>query len=214
MRGLLAEREGPQVNFLSLAFNSPLLDKLDLLLREKQAELQTLLGEMTEALTGIESPDYEWAARVQPLIYGVRAEIERLEKLRRVYQPADDFSTHLSRLLTDNTVTTLELWTHIKDHWNDVAVRLLEIKKLRSGYVVSCTLRITAPIEGRLYGDRTTEELQHLGWTAGRGGKTFWYKARVKNPDQFDAFCQRLAVTMLEALPGLWRHGRQYFRFV
>jgi len=63
-----------------LDLNPPLLDKLDLLLREKQAELQVLLGELAEALAGIDAQDYEWAARVQPLIHGVRAEIERLKK--------------------------------------------------------------------------------------------------------------------------------------
>jgi len=111
-------------------------------------------------------------------------------------------------------VTTLEVWTHIKDHWNDVTVRVLEIKKLRSGYAVTCTLRITEPLEGHLLGDITTEELKHLGWTAGRGGKTFWYKARIKNPDQFEVFSQRMAVTMVEVLLSLWKYGGQYFRFV
>jgi hypothetical protein len=52
------------------------------------------------------------------------------------------------------------------------------------------------------------------GWTTGRGGRTFWFNTSVKNPYQFDAFNHRIAVTMLEALPPLWVHGLQYFRYV
>ena len=189
------------------------MDKLNLIIADRRAELQALQAELTEALTGIESPDYEWAARVQPLIYGVRAEIKRLEKLCLVAQPSLDFSSHLSRLLTDDTVTMLELWVGIKDHWNDVTVRLLEIRKWKAGYHVTCTLWLTKPLETHLFVEYTAADLQHLGWTAGRGGKTFWFKARIKNPDQFDSFNQRMAVTMLEALASLWAHGHQYYRF-
>jgi hypothetical protein len=35
------------------------LNKLELVIREKQAELHGLQAELNEALTGIESPDYE-----------------------------------------------------------------------------------------------------------------------------------------------------------
>jgi hypothetical protein len=45
------------------------LAKLDLINQDKQAELQALEAEMTEVPTGIESPDYERAGRVQLLIY-------------------------------------------------------------------------------------------------------------------------------------------------
>src|ERR1700683_864899 len=54
------------------------LDKLELIIREKQAELRSLQAELNDALTGIESPDYERASRLQPLIYGVEVEIKRL----------------------------------------------------------------------------------------------------------------------------------------
>jgi len=76
------------------------LDKLTLLIRDKQAELQALQAELTEALTGIESPDYEWAARIQPLICGLEAEIDRLYQFREVPDPPQDFAAILSRLLT------------------------------------------------------------------------------------------------------------------
>jgi hypothetical protein len=57
------------------------VEKLDLIIRDKQAELLALHAELTEALTGLESPDYGWAARIQPLIYAVQFEIDRLEEL-------------------------------------------------------------------------------------------------------------------------------------
>lgn len=189
------------------------MDKVDLIINDRQTKLRALQAELTDALTGIESPDYEWAARIQPLIYGVQAEIKRLERLRLTAQPSKDFCAHISRLLTDNTVTTLELWVGIRDHWNDVTVCLLEIRKWKSGYFVTCTLRLAEPLRGHLYGEYTTAELQHLGWTAGRGGRKFWFKTRIKSPDQFDSFNQRIAVTMLEALASLWAHGQQYYRF-
>jgi len=189
------------------------LDKLTLLIRDKQAELQALQAELTEALTGIESPDYEWAARIQPLIYGLEAEIDRLYQFREVADPPQNFATVLSRLLTDDTVTTLELWVTIKDYWNDVTVRLLEIRKAKSGYRITCTLRLSEPAQMHLHHDYTTAKLRHLGWTAAKGGKTCWFKAQVKSPDQFDRFNQRMAVTMLEVLRPLWGHGQQYFRY-
>lgn len=189
------------------------MNKLELLIEDKQAELQALNEQLDDALTGIESPDYERAARIQPLIYAVRAEIERLLKLREVPNTAEDFSTQLSRLLTDGTVTYLEVWSQIKDHWSDMTVRLLEISKAKAGYAVSCTLRLTEPLQMHLHAEYTAELLQHLGWTAGRGGKTFWYRAKIKKPDQFDAFNRHMAVTVFEGFGSLWGHGRQYFRF-
>lgn len=189
------------------------MNKLELLIEEKQAEWRVLNEQLDDALTGIESPDYERAGRIQPLIYAVRTEIERLLKLREVTDTVEDFSTRLSRLLTDDGVTCLEVWTQIKDYWNDVTVRLLEIRKAKAGYAVSCTLRLTEPLQMHLHADYTAEQLQHLGWTAGRGGKSFWYKAKIKNPDQFDIFHRHIAVTVLEALGSLWGHGQQYFRF-
>lgn len=200
------------MNFLYLKPQPQPLDKLELIIREKQAELQGLQAELNEALTGIESPDYETAGRIQPLLYGVRAEIERLEKLRRVPNTSEDFPSHLSRFLTDDAVTTLELWTQIKDHWNDSTFRLLEIRKGKSRGI-TCTLRLTDPANQHLHGDYTTAELQRIGWKAGRGGKTFWFKTRIKSPDQLDAFCQMMSVAMLEALAGLWGHGQQQYQF-
>jgi len=189
------------------------MNKIDLIIRDRQAELLALQADLSDALTGIDSPDYRRAARIQPLIYGVQDEIKRLEKLRQVISPSHDFSTHLSRLLTDDSITTLELWVGIKNYWNDVTVRILEIGKGKSGYRVTCTLRLAVPLQTHLYAPHTTQELQHIGWTASRGGKTFWLKMQVKNPEQFDAFAQRMAVTLLEALGSLWTHGQQFFRY-
>jgi hypothetical protein len=118
------------------------LDKLDLIIQEKQAELRSLQAELGAALTGIESPDYEVAARIQPLIHAVQFEIDRLEKLRGVSTPPIDFPAHLSRLLTDESIKTLELWTQIKDHWHDTTFPLLTIRKLKSRYHLSCTIRL------------------------------------------------------------------------
>lgn len=187
---------------------------MELLLREKQAEWQALNEQLDDALTGVfDSPDYARAARLQPLIYGVRAEIERLLRLSKVPDTTQDFSVQLSRLLTDNTVSCLELWTHLKDYWNDVTVRVLEIRKTKAGYAVSCALKLTEHLLLHLHQGYTVDQLQHLGWTVGRGGKTFWYKARIKDPDRFEAFHRHMAVTVLEALGPVWRHGQQHFRF-
>ena len=170
-------------------------------------------SELNEALTGPESPDYERAWRLQPLIYGVEAEIGRLENLRSVRPVEQDFQSYLSRLLTDNTLSTLELWTHIQDHWNDVTVRLLEVRKRKTGRHISCMLRFEEPAQAHLYDEYTTAELQHIGWKSARGGKTFYYKTRLQNPDAFDRFCQFMSVTLLEALVNLWKLGQQYYRF-
>jgi hypothetical protein len=189
------------------------LNKLDLIIQEKQAELRGLQAELQEALIGIELPDYEVAARIQPLIYGVQKEISWLEKLRDVSAPPAGFATHLSRLLTDDSLTTLELWTQIKDYWHDSTFPLLTIRKPKANYYPSCTIRLTEAAEGHLFGEHTVAELRHLGWNPARGDKIFYYKARVKNPDQFDAFCQKISVTLLEVLPSLFGLGRQYFCF-
>jgi len=189
------------------------LNKLDLIIPEKQAELRALQADLTDALTGIDSPDFRRAAMIQPLVNDVQAEIVRLQKLREVAEPPQDFSAYLSRLLTDDDVTKMELWVTIKNHGNEVTVRLLEIRKWKTGYQVTCALRFPAPLQNYLYALHTNKELEHIGWTAGRGGKTFRLKAQVKNLDQFDAFTQKMAVTMLEALGSLWRRGQQIFRY-
>jgi hypothetical protein len=189
------------------------LDKLNLIIRDKQAELKGLQEELNEALTGIESSDYETAARIFPLIHGVTREIERLEKLSGVLNTPQDFPFYLSRLLTDHTLAILELWTGIQDYWNDVTIRLLEIRKLKNNRGISCTLRLTEPADTHLHVEWTTAALQHIGWTARRGERTFYYRTRLRSPDQFDAFCQFMSVTALEALPSLLRHGPQYYRF-
>ena len=189
------------------------VDKLSLIIHDKQAELQALQAELTEALTGIESPDYEWAARVQPLIYALQLEIDRLEELRRIPDPRTDFAGRLSRLLTDSTVTKLELWTEIND-WNYLSVKVLEIHKERSGHRLRCVLLLPEALQPHLHGEYTILNLRHLGWTAGHGGKRCWYKTQVKSPDQFDAFTQHMAVTMFEPLSGLWKRGPQHFRYV
>jgi hypothetical protein len=193
------------------------LDKLDLIIREKQAELQSLQAELHEALTGvklpgIELPDYETAGRLQPVLYGLMTEIERLEKLRIVQPATQDFQTYLSRLLTDDTVSTLELWTQIRDYWSDTTIRLLEIRKGKTGHRISCMLRLGEPTEPHLYSEHTAK-LQHIGWKAGRGKRTFYFKTRLRSPDTFDAFCQIMSVTMLEALSSLWQLGQQYYCF-
>ena len=190
------------------------MDNLDLIIRDRQTELNELQGELTDALTGIDSPDYTRAARIERLIYRVEAEIRRLEKLRRVANPSKDFSAYFSQLLTDDTVTMLELWVGVKDYWrHDVTVRLLVIQKWKSGHTVTCTLRLSEPLPEHVNSEHTASELQRLGWTRGRGGRTFRFKARIKNPYQFDVFSQRMAVTMLEALGNLWAQRQQYFRF-
>jgi len=189
------------------------LDKLELIIKEKKAELRGLQAELDEALTGIESPDYERAWRLQPLIYGAEAEIDRLENLRSVRPTGQDFQSYLSRLMTDDSVTTLELWTHIQDYQNDVTVRVLKIRKGKTGRRISCILRFEEPTQAHLYGDHTTDALQHISWKAGRGGRTFYYKTRLRSPDEFDSFCQLMSVTLLEALFSLWKHGQQYFRY-
>ena len=74
-------------------------------------------------------------------------------------------------------------------------------------------LRLEEPMDSHLYGEDTTAELLHIGWKAGRGKRTFYFKTRLRSPDAFDAFCQMMSVTMLEALDGLWQHGQQYYRF-
>jgi hypothetical protein len=189
------------------------LDKLELIIQEKRAELRGLRGELNEALTGPESPDYERAWRLQPLIYGAEAEIDRLESLRRVRPVAQDFQSYLSRLVTDESVTKLELWTHIQYYQRDNTVRVLEIRKAKTGRRITCVLRIEEPAEVHLYYEHTTAVLRHIGWTVGRRGKTFYYKTRLKSPDAFDSFCQFMSASLLEGLGSLWRYGRQYYRF-
>jgi hypothetical protein len=189
------------------------LDKLELIIQEKRAELRGLQGELNEALTGPESPDYERAWRLQPLIYGAEAEIRRLEKLRCVRPVTQDFQSYLSRLVTDHSVTTLELWTHIQDYNNDVTARVLEIRKGKTGRRISCMLLLEEPARAHLHDRYTIAELQRIGWKAGRRGKTFYYKTTLRSPDEFDNFCQFMSVTLLEPLFGLWRHGQQYYRF-
>jgi hypothetical protein len=197
------------------------VDKLSLIVRDKQAELQALQAEMTEALTGIESPDYEWAARIEPLIHGLQREIDRLEDLRLIPDPQTDFAARLSRLLTDYTVTTLELWTEIND-WNYMTILVLEIRKGRTPKTspktspnrLTCTLLLPEPLQVHLNSEYTIEHLRHLGWTTGHGGKRCWYKVQVKTPDQFDKFTQHMAVIMLEPLSSLWKQGPQHFRYV
>jgi hypothetical protein len=110
-------------------------------------------------------------------------------------------------------VTTLELWTQIRDYWSDATTRLLEIRKGKNGHRISCMLRLGETTDPHLHDEYTSADLQHIGWKPGRGKRTFYFKTRLRSPDAFDAFCQMMSVTMLEALASLWKHGEQYYRF-
>lgn len=90
------------------------MDKLDLLIKEKQAELRGLLAELQDALTDLDIPDYETAGRLQPIVYAVMREIRQLESLGTVSFTPDDFQANFSRFLTDDTLHTLELWTFVR----------------------------------------------------------------------------------------------------
>ena len=59
-----------------------------------------------------------------------------------------------------------------------------------------------------LYREWTIATLQHIGWTARRGNDLLLQEQAAK-PDQFDAFCQFMSVTALEALRSLWGQGQQ-----
>jgi hypothetical protein len=187
------------------------MDKLELVIHEKQLELQGLQAELEEALTGPESPDYETAVRIQPLIWELRSEIERLMILRQVKPAPKDFPFHLSSLLTDDTRKGLECCIQIKDYWTDSTFSLLEICKLKDRSI-SCTLRLTEEAYRQLHKEWTHAQLFHIGWKALRGDKTFYYKARMRSPDEFDRFCQLISVTLLEPLAALFGHGRQYYQ--
>ena len=142
-----------------------------------------------------------------------KPKIKRLENLRSVRPIAQDFQSYLLRLVTDDRLTALELWTNIQDYDIDVTVRVLEIKKGKAGRRISCKLRFEEPAQAHLYEKYTSAELRHIGWEAGKGGKTFYYKTRLRSPDEFDSFCQLIGVTLLEALRSLWRYGQQHYRF-
>jgi hypothetical protein len=146
----------------------------------------------------------------------VMTSVERMPKSNSaaaLLNKIQDFRSNLSRLLTDDTLTVLELWTGIQDYWNDVTIRLLEIRKLKNNRGISCTLRLTEPADTHLHGEWTTAALELIGWTVPRGGRIFYYRTWLRSPDQFDAFCQFMSVTALEALPSLWGQGQQYYRF-
>jgi hypothetical protein len=189
------------------------LDRLDLIIREKQTELDGLNAELDEALTGLESPDYETAGRILPLIYDVETDIERLEKLRSFGDIPQGFEAHLSGWLRNDNFTILELWAELGDFWVEVTTRLLEIRKLKTGRRISCTLRLMEAVRRNLDVEWAGAYLQHIGWTARPNGATFYYKTSLKSPDQFDAFCQVMSVTMLEALSCIWRNRQQFYRF-
>ena len=189
------------------------LDKLHLVKKDKQSELKDLEQELEDALTGIESPDFERAARIQPLIYGLQFELERLERLATVLPPTQDFQAHISQLLT-GMYTSLELWLELPDHYGDVTVRLLEIRKLKTRHLLSCRLQIVKPIDRHIYEEGTVALLQHIGWKATRGGKTFRMKVLLRSPVAMDDLCQRMSVTMLEGFGQLWQDRRQYYRLM
>ncbi len=188
------------------------MDKLELIIRDKQIELRDLQADLNEALTGVESLDFKTAARLEPLIAAITDEIERLEKLRLVRPASIGFQSYFSRLLTDDSCSVMELWTHFKNYRTDVTIRLLEIRKLK-GRNISCKLRLIEPADSHLYLAWTTSELQHIGWRTLGSSRSFYYKTMMRSPDQFDAFCQMLSVTLLEPLGSLWKYGQQYYRY-
>ena len=186
------------------------MEKIDLIIQELQTELQFLQAELNEALNGIDVPDYVLAHRLQSIIRRANIEIERLEKLRSVRPAPKDFQSYFSRLLTDDTCSVLELWTQIK-YKDDVTIRLLEIRKLKNSSI-SCMLRLLEPLD--LHSVKwMAVQLQRLGWKALRGERTFYYKANMRSPDEFDAFCQVMGATLLEPLGSLWELGQQYYRY-
>jgi hypothetical protein len=107
----------------------------------------------------------------------------------------------------------MEIWLDIQDYCEPQSFCLLEIRKLKAKYTVSCTIRIEDNIERYLILDTTSSLFEKVGWHK-VGRKMFRRKAVLKEPASLERFCQLMSVTMLDSFDGILEYGkRQYYRF-
>ena len=191
------------------------MNKIDLLIKEKRAELSILEAEMYEALKFSADRDYEYAALLSPLIGGLRREIVQLEDLALLPDPpsGDGFEARVWQLLT-GPHRSLEIWISIREYDSSLTTLFLEMRKLKARHTLSCTLRIAECIQRRVHYEYAAASLQHIGWQMMRGGKVFRRKAVLSNAGDLGTFCQWMSVTMLEPFAGVWQYAEgQYYRF-
>ena len=191
------------------------MDKIDLLINEKRAELRILEAEIYEALKYPGDRDYEYAALLYPLIGGLLQEIVKLEALALRPDPpsGEGFEARVWQLLT-GPYRSLEIWISIPDYDCPQTTLLLEMRRLKARHTVSCTLRVVECMERYLHYDDAAASLQHIGWQMMRGGKVFRRKAVLRNLGDLETFCQWMSVTMLEPFAGIWQYDEgQYYRF-
>jgi hypothetical protein len=191
------------------------LNKIDLLLDEKRAELKTLDNEMYEALRYPGDRDYGYAALLYPLIGGLQREIRKLETLARLSEPPveERFEARVWHLLTGQS-QSLEMWVSIRDYHVPQTTFLLEIRKLKAKHTLSCTLLFAKCFEQYVFYDSAAPFLEQIGWHKMRGGRMFKRKAVVKNLNDLEKFCQWMSATMLEGFDGVWKYSDgQYYRF-
>jgi hypothetical protein len=187
---------------------------MTLLIREKRNELNLLQHEMQDALKFPGDRDYEYVALLYPLISGLEREIEKLEALAQRPDPSSDdgFEAHVRQFLSE-PYQLMEIWVDIQDYYEPQSFCLLEIRKLKSKYTVSCTIRIEDNIERYLILDTTSSLFEKVGWHK-VGRKMFRRKAVLKEATSLESFCQLMSVTMLDSFDGILEYGkRQYYRF-
>lgn len=192
------------------------MNKIDLIIKEKRAELNLLQHEMDEALRFAGDRDYEYAALLYPLIGGLEREIEKFVALSQRPDPVsgNGFELHIKKLLS-GPFQSLEIWFETQDYWIPQTTRLLMIRKLKKRHRVSCTIEFAKCFEQNLHIESAISMLQHIGWQRIRSGKAFGRKVELRTSTDIDTFCQLMSLTVLEIFRGVWEQGQgQYFRFV
>lgn len=190
------------------------MNKIDLIIKEKRAELATLELEKYEALKYAGDRDYAYVAILYPIMSMVEREIAKFEKLKHRPDPpaSEGFEAQVWQMLK-GPFQSLEIWVEIEDYSVSQTTRLLEIKKLKARNRISCTIRMDKCFQQYLHQEYAASILEHIGWQKIDYGKSFRRKTILKTLDDLETFCQWMSATMLDGLDGILRYSKaQYYR--
>jgi hypothetical protein len=187
------------------------LNNIDLILKEKQAELELLKSEMKDALGVQGDVDFEYAALIYPLIGEIQREIRYFNYLEGIGNPVavNSFVSYLQRLLAEEW-SSLHIAIDIRSY-PEYTGSIVEIRKMKTRHRVECIFTLTAELSNFIYPE-VGSELRRLGWKDYKRNNAFIYKTRLKNTEDLASFHVWLSGTLLGPLKSIWSHAdKQYY---
>jgi hypothetical protein len=185
------------------------LNKLDILIQEKEAELKNLRQEWEETFRFAGDIDFEYAALLYPIIGQVARDIDRLKALQYVSETGTEgsFPSYIEQLLTAQW-RSLEIQVHFSEREYGTAP-LMEIHKVKGRRALRCKLMISESIAGWLYDP--DNEFRQIGWTPGRSKNVFYLYHPMRTEEDKTAFFYLMSRTLMDPFSQLWKACQQYY---